>query len=132
MSGGNNVCRRSLFSFTPTATIVGGGYRYIYTINLNSYMTALDVGWGVQYTFRIFIWTNTGDYGDSANNVESMEYLVFLSSYAGGKNRIYQIVNSSNGSYLSFNSYNSIYYNGWNGTGGASTKVCVIENISSY
>ncbi len=46
-----------------------------------------------QYTFRIYIWTNTGDYGDSADNVETMECLVFLSGYDVGKNRIYQIVN---------------------------------------
>ena len=132
LTGATNVSKRTYLTFTPTQVLTGLGFRYVYTINLSSYMTALDVGWGAQYTFRIIIWTYTGDYGDSVNNVESMEYLIFLSNYAGGKYRINQIYNQSNGSFISFSSYNTIYYNGWNGTGGASTKVCVIENISSY
>ena len=134
LSGGNNVCKRSSFTFTPTLVNVSGfGLRYTQTINLTNYMNSVDYGYGVQYTFRIHIWTSTGDYYDSINNVESIGFHVHLSRFGvDGKIRINTIYNNSNGSTIGFNSFNSIFYNGWNGTGGASTKVCVIENISSF
>ena len=134
LSGGNNVCKRSSFTFTPTlVNVIGIGLRYTQTINLSNYMNSVDYGSGVQYTFRIHIWTSTGDYYDSINNVESIGFYVHLSRFGvDGKIRINTIYNNSNGSTIGFNSFDSIFYNGWNGNGGASTKVCVIENISSF
>jgi hypothetical protein len=134
LSGANNVCKRSSFTFTPTlVNVIGIGLRYTQTINLSNYMNSVNYGFGVQYTFRIHIWTSTGDYYDSINNVESIGFYVHLSRFGvDGKIRINTIYNNSNGSTIGFNSFNSIFYNGWNGTGGASTKVCVIENISSF
>jgi hypothetical protein len=134
LSGGNNVCKRSSFTFTPTlVNVIGIGLRYTQTINLTNYMNSVNYGYGVQYTFRIHIWTSTGDYYDSINNVESIGFYVHLSRFGvDGKIRINTIYNNSNGSTIGFNSFDSIFYNGWNGTGGASTKVCVIENISSF
>ena len=61
-----------------------------------------------------------------------MSYLVYLSSYAGGKSRFYQIVNSSVSSTLSYVSSNSVYYSGSPNTAGASAKYCSIENISGF
>ena len=86
---------------------------------------------GVQYTCLVHIWTNSADYG-LGNDCESMTFHVSLSNYAGGKSRIVQVINNTNGSTIGYNSANSIYYNGYNGSGGGSAKVCVIENISSY
>ena len=136
LSGANNVCKRAIFSFTPSGAIVGGlGFRYTYSINVENYMTNTLYGpsGNQQYVFRIHIWTTSADFGDSINNVESMTYLVYLANWGGGpKIRVYPLANSSNGSLISVSTYNTIYYNGWNGTGGASQKYCVIENISSY
>jgi hypothetical protein len=136
MLGGNNVSKRSIFLFdTQNIFLSGIGIRNIKSINLDTYMTNTLIGplGNQQYIFRIHIWSSSGDFGDSINNVESMSYIVYLANWGGGaKIRINQLANSSNGSYIAVSSYNTIYYSGWNGTGGASQKYCVIENISSY
>ena len=131
LGGGTNVSKRNLFTFTPTQVLISGvGLRYVYDINLANYITGIG---NTHRVFRIHIWTTSGDFGDSIANVESMSYIIYIAEWAGGpKIRIYQLANSSNGSYISVSTYNSIYYNGWNGTGGATQKYCVLENISSY
>ena len=134
LSGGANVCKRASFTFTPTRLIVALGVRYVYDINLSSYISSITGPLGnAQYIFRIHIWSTSGDFGDSANNVESMSYIIYYANWGGGvKVRMYQLANSSNGSFISTSTWPIVYYNGWNGTGGGSQKFCVIENISSY
>jgi len=134
MTGGYNVCKRSIFTFTPTGVIIGGfGFRYAQDIQLTNYISTLTGPIGNMYIFRIHIWTTSGDFGDSSANVENMTYLVYLADFGGNpKIRIHTIVNNSNGSLIAVQSSTSIYYNGWNGAGGASQKYCVIENISGY
>ena len=56
----------------------------------------------------------------------------FFGGINGGKRRLYQIINDSNGSLISYSNSESIFYNGWNGTGGAAEKFCIIENIAGY
>jgi hypothetical protein len=132
-----NVSRRAQFTFTPSQVLIGGlGLRYIHTINLNNYITGINssVG-GINRVFRITIWGESGDFGDSTNNVETMQFVIFMSFFGGingGKRRIYQIINESNGSTISYSNAETVYYNGWNGTGGAAQKFCIIENIAGY
>ena len=73
-----NVCKRSFFSFSPTY-MAGIGYRYQFDIN--SYLTTnlSDNG----KAFRITIWGSSNDFGDS--NLPILNYIFFLSSYAGQK-----------------------------------------------
>ena len=130
---GINVCKRSQFIFTPQLYYFDGvGYRYIYQINLYNYIsTANNVGES-QLAFNIYIWTATGDFGDITSIVENIYYVVQISTYSGGKVRMNSIYNNSNGSTISYINASTIYYNGWNGSGGASVKCCVIENIAGY
>ncbi len=103
LSGGINVCKRSQFTFTPQAVLIGGlGLRYVFDINLNNYISKATNAGENQFAFRIFIWTSTGDFGDGSGVVENMHYVVQLSSYAGGKVRIQSIYNNSNGSAISY------------------------------
>jgi hypothetical protein len=134
MSGGNNVCKRVQFLFDTQYVFTSIGYRYVKFINLNSLISKFIGPLGnEQYVFRITIYSASGDYGDSTANVETMQYLIFLSQWGGGlKVRTYQICNESNGSFVAADSYSSIFYSGWNGTGGASQKNCIIENIAGY
>ena len=42
MSGGTNVCKRNIFTFTPTQVIISGlGLRYIYEVSLASHISKL-------------------------------------------------------------------------------------------
>jgi hypothetical protein len=137
LSGAVNVSRRAQFTFTPSQVLIGGlGLRYIFNINLNNYITGINSSIsGINRVFRITIWGESGDFGDSTNNVETMQFLIFMSFFAGingGKRRIYQIINESNGSTISYSNAETVYYNGWNGTGGAAQKFCIIENIAGY
>jgi len=137
LSGAVNVSRRAQFTFTPSQVLISGlGLRYIHTINLNNYITGINSSIsGINRVFRITIWGESGDFGDSTNNVETMQFLIFMSFFGGingGKRRIYQIINESNGSTISYSNAETVYYNGWNGTGGAATKFCIIENIAGY
>jgi hypothetical protein len=137
LSGAVNVSRRAQFTFTPSQVLIGGlGLRYIFNINLNNYITGINSSIsGINRVFRITIWGESGDFGDSTNNVETMQFLIFMSFFGGingGKRRIYQIINESNGSTISYSNAETVYYNGWNGTGGAAQKFCIIENIAGY
>jgi hypothetical protein len=137
LSGAVNVSRRAQFTFTPTQILIGGlGLRYIHTINLNNYITGINSSIsGINRVFRITIWGESGDFGDSTNNVETMQFVIFMSFFGGingGKRRIYQIINESNGSTISYSNAETVYYNGWNGTGGSAQKFCIIENIAGY
>jgi hypothetical protein len=137
LSGAVNVSRRAQFTFTPSQVLIGGlGLRYIHTINLNNYITGINSSVsGINRVFRITIWGESGDFGDSTNNVETMQFLIFMSFFGGingGKRRIYQIINESNGSTISYSNAETVYYNGWNGTGGSAQKFCIIENIAGY
>ena len=137
LSGAVNVSRRAQFTFTPTQILIGGlGLRYILNINLNNYITGINSSVsGINRVFRITIWGESGDFGDSTANVETMQFLIFMSFFGGingGKRRIYQIINDSNGSTISYSNAETVYYNGWNGTGGEAQKFCIIENIAGY
>ena len=136
LTGATNVSKRAYFTFTPQLVNVSGvGLRYVYPIYLPSYISTVFAGGETHCNARITIWTSSGDYGAGILNVETMQYTVFTSSYSGvyGKCRVCGIFNNTNGSYIeSSGSLYSIYYSGWNGTGGATEKCCVIENIASY
>jgi V8-like Glu-specific endopeptidase len=61
-----------------------------------------------------------------------MSYNIFLSGFAGGKCRIYQVYNSSSIAYITWNSSMGayqIYF--WGGSNGSS-RYCSIENIGTY
>jgi hypothetical protein len=135
MSGAPNVCKRVAFLFDTQYIFTTIGYRYVKFINLNSYISKnIGVIGNEQFIFRITIYSASGDFGDSSANVETMQYLIFLAQWGGTgfKVRTYQIANESNGSFVAADSYSSVFYSGWNGTGGASQKNCIIENIAGY
>ena len=136
LTGATNVSKRAYFTFTPQLVNVSGvGLRYVYPIYLPSYISTVFAGGETHCNARITIWTSSGDYGAGILNVETMQYTVFTSSFSGvyGKCRVCGIFNNTNGSYIQDSgSLYSIYYSGWNGTGGATEKCCVIENIASY
>jgi hypothetical protein len=85
-----------------------------------------------QYIFRIHIWSQSGDFGDTTAGVENMTYLIYLSTFGSGKSRFYQIINSSVSSSLSFINGSQVYYSGSPNSAGASIKYCCIENISGF
>ena len=129
LSGAPNVSKRALFSFTPISTLMS---RYYYVIDLTQYISFLSAPICNHYIFRIHIWSQSGDFGDTFDVVENMTYLIYLSTFGSGKSRFYQIVNSSTSSTLSFINGSSIYYSGSPNSAGASIKYCSIENISGY
>ena len=125
--GSINVAKRATFSFVPLVNLS----RRQYVLPL-TYINGNGSGYGTQYIFRVHVWTSTGDFGASGNDVETMSYFVFLSPYDGMKIRIETIYNNSNGSLIQSHTATSLLYNGAPTTGGASEKYCVIENISGY
>ena len=125
--GSINVAKRATFAFVPLVNLS----RRQYVIPL-TYINGNGSGYGTQYIFRVHVWTSTGDFGASGNDVETMSYFVFLSPYDGMKIRIETIYNNSNGSLIQSHTATSLLYNGAPTTGGASEKYCVIENISGY
>jgi len=85
------------------------------------------------YVYRIKLWHNSGDFGDTGDNVQTMQYVFFQSDYAGGKGRGYQIFNSSSAATLSYSGPNQVIYTCQPSiTGGSGAKYCVIENIGNY
>ena len=127
--GGNNVCKRVLFSFTPISTLGG---RYYYVIDLVSYVLGLLGSSSTHFVVRIHLWSESGDFGNTVDIVENMTYLIYISTFGGGKSRFYQIVNSSTSSSLSYISGTQVYYSGSPNSAGGSVKYCCIENISGY
>ena len=125
--GSINVAKRATFAFVPLVNLS----RRQYVLPL-TYINGNGSGYGTQYIFRVHVWTSTGDFGASGNDVETMSYFVFLSPYDGMKIRIETIYNNSNGSLIQSHTATSLLYNGAPTTGGASEKYCVIENISGY
>lgn len=127
LTGAPNVCKRALFTFTPVYTSIPPSYYYY--INVNNYISSISGG-SNEYIFRITIWHTSGDFGDTGTNVESMQYVVFLSDYSGGKCRLYQIFNSSSSAYLTwYSSGNQLYFYAGNNN---VTRFCCIENIGAY
>lgn len=110
-----------------STALVGGLHRNIYAIYLTNWVHTIQgsvfnilLGWLFGHI--------SGNYDDVNSNVETMLFVIFLSKYSGGKDVIYEIYNKSNDRTVSYSIANIVYNNGWNGIGGASSKVCVIEN----
>ena len=133
LNGGYNVSKKSILSITPTYVSAGAGSYYTFNIDVTQYISGCPGPYSTMYVFRASLWTNTGDWGDTGNNVETMSYNCYISGYAGGKSRFYQVYNSSSYSYLFYpGTGTSLYY--WGGTvgGGGGTKILILENIAYY
>ena len=133
VSGGYNLSKKSIISFTPNYYSAGAGSYYYFNIDVSLYISGCPGPYSTMYAFRATLFTNTGDWGDTGNNVETMAYNCFVSGYAGGKSRFYQIFNSSSYSYLFYpGTGTNLYY--WGGTvgGGGGGKILILENIAYY
>jgi len=133
LSGGYNVSKKSILSITPTYVSAGVGSYYTFNIDVTQYISGCPGPYSTMYVFKATLFTNTGDWGDTGNNVETMSYDCYISGYAGGKSRFYQIYNSSTLSYLFYpGSGTKIYYWGGATGGGGGTKILILENIAYY
>ena len=124
LTGASNVSKRAFFAFTPTQSLILP-YNWYYTINLSGLINAIGGGSNM-YIFRITIWTSSGDFNDTGDNVQTMQYNVFLSDYAGGKSRLYQTFNSTSGASLNYVSSTQIMYVSSSGYGGGSAQNIVL------
>jgi len=134
LSGGVNVFKKIIFTFTPSYSSSPAGYYYY--INISSYISSFVGGAGNnQFIFRMTISSTSGDFGDSGNNVNTISYNVFLAAWGGGgKCRIYQVLNSSSEAYLTWFDVQGtgayqVYF--WGGSNGGA-RYCILENIGTY